>query len=973
MPTSVPVYAYFNVQQVATVMDAVAAITKSADYMDAFRLLAMIGFLVFVAGVAMGKQKDPFDFFKWFLTVAVINTVLLVPKIDVVIVDRTSTTPPTVRADIPVGFAFFASVTSSVGDWLTRTFETVFAMPNDVQFQRTGLMFGNTVLNDSLRVSPETPTLRKDINDFINSCTYYDILEGRISQETLTTSDDIWAVLKNTSLARLTPSSADPSGSLACDQAYNSIDARLADETKSLLQTRGRFLNPSSPDNVTAGTSFSNQLTSSYAYLTGISKSATDIMRQAMFAGSMRESQMVSAQRLDAPSSAIVANAVAQTEIQTNTNFLSMGRVAERAAPAIRNVVEILTYAVFPLIILLMVVAGEGSGTYLKGYVMALVWVQLIPPLYAILNFVMNSVAQAKLTGIVAGTSATGVTLQNIGDLSQHGISDMAIAGYLTLSIPAIAWALVKGGEVGGSALFSGIGGVIGSTSGSATNAISNGNITQGAVALDNTNLNNNSSNHYDAAPTANSGYTRVTDGLGTTTYGPNGQVRHQALQSSTPFSANFGTKVANSVSAQAAHRAEVSKRETEAAGDAQTSALVQRMAIASAYTQTKGNQGGSDISRGSRSTRALAEMDQIAQQVNKMLGLNADSSVGRSLVGSLSLGGEMSAGGKGGRGKGGVLSSVMSALSGAAGVSLKNDTVTTANVQQTIDSATSYARNQMHQKGLSSDVALSDDFRSTQAYQWAKQNRSEVVNGEDAALTAAQTHTKNAERANSESLTLSQQAQVLRDKWETMGMDYTNYVVGRLASNGQLEAFNMLSQTAPDRAAEMAAKYALELAPGLAPTITPVSGDLSQVQAQSPELAGATLAKPGFDTSIPQDATHSDFARNKDAVTRRGPVREPTDDTITPVVQQQRTETEERLRSEEKPLVKDNANERQEVLTQLGSDMQRPGFGPKPGEEVKPRTTVDMQRKRLAELQDQEDRPTAPTPTPTPTSSPKK
>ncbi|MGZ7227035.1 conjugal transfer protein TraG N-terminal domain-containing protein, partial [Streptococcus pyogenes] len=78
-----------------------------------------------------GKQKDPFDFFKWFLTVAIIHAVLLVPKVDVVVIDRTSTSPPTVRANIPVGFAFFASVTSSVGDWLTRTFETVFAMPND--------------------------------------------------------------------------------------------------------------------------------------------------------------------------------------------------------------------------------------------------------------------------------------------------------------------------------------------------------------------------------------------------------------------------------------------------------------------------------------------------------------------------------------------------------------------------------------------------------------------------------------------------------------------------------------------------------------------------------------------------------------------------------------------------------------------------------------------------------------------------
>ncbi len=948
MPTSVPVYAYFNVQQVATVMDAMASITNSADFMDAFRLLAMIGFVVFIAGVALGKQKDPFDFFKWFLTVAIIHAVLLVPKVDVVVIDRTSTSPPTVRANIPVGFAFFASVTSSVGDWLTRTFETVFAMPNDVQFQRTGLMFGNTVLNDSLRVSPETPTIRKDINDFINSCTYYDILEGRLSQDALLKSEDLWADLKNTSLARLTPSSADPSGSMPCDQAWNSIDGRLSDEMKALLQTRGRFLNPSAPDNVTAAATFSNQLQSSYGYLTGISKAAVDIMRQAMFLGSMRESQMVSAQRLDAPSNAIVANAVTQTEIQTNTNFLAMGRVAERAAPAIRNVVEILTYAVFPLIILLMVVAGESAGTFLKGYVMALVWVQLIPPLYAILNFVMNSVAQAKLTGIVAGTSATGVTLQNIGDLSQHGISDMAIAGYLTLSIPAIAWALVKGGEIGGSSLFSAIGGVIGSTSGSNAHAVASGNMTQGSVNLDNV-----SASKFDVAPSTTSGMSTVTTALGTATYDNHGQFKgFKANQSSLPVDGSLGQKLVNSVSADATKNAEIANRETVAANRAKAASLTSRMAIMDRFLQQTGNSGGSDVVKSSRSGKSLNQLMQIAQNVNESLGLRADDSFGRQLVGEIAAGGSVETFIEG---KAGLqIPLVGGAQVGAkatASASVRTARVDSADARQTLSAAADLAKSQLKSKSVNTEDAVSDDFRSSSAYNWARTHQADRVKGDEAALAETATHTQNAEVARNRSLALSDRAQVLRDNWASMSVSLNDYLANRLHQDGKMAAFVMLSQQDPVRAAQMVAPYIEHWTPTLAPLSTP-SGSLADVQATSPALAGRTLEAPGtgFRTDIADTTPQARQEQLRRLPAGPGPFK--IDQTPSTTVQQHRTKTQSTVDSAGGDLDAQllQGQQRAEEATRRDGKGHA-HFGARDPKDVRPNSTTAIQDKTLTDL----------------------
>jgi conjugal transfer mating pair stabilization protein TraG len=931
------VFAYFNVNQIATLMDSVAAITASPGYLGALRLVAMIGFIVFVAGVALGKNQDPLSFFRWFLTLAVINSLLLVPKADVLIVDRTGGLTLAARKNVPLGLAFFASVTSTAGDYMTRAFETVFALPDDIAFQKAGVMFGNTVVLDSLRTTPETPTLREDLTEFINSCTYYDVLEGRISQESLVNSEDIWDTMKSTSLARLTKLSTSPSGTASCDDAYTNINSRIPAEIPKILQAKGRLLNPGAPTNAAAAAKYQVQLTNSYSYLASVAKSATEIVRQGMMAGSMRESQLVSAQRLDAPSNAIVSNAAAQAEVMTNSNYLAMARVAERAAPALRNMVEILCYAVFPLLVLLLFVAGDGAATYLKGYVMCLVWIQLIPPLYAVLNFGMSSVSRASLTGAVAASSAGGTTLRNIGDLSQSGLSDMAMAGYMTLFIPAIAWALVKGGEIGGAALFSSILAPAQSATSQTANQLSNGNVNQGGVSLDNTSVNTTTAHKLDTAPSVTTGFERHTNALGTTTFGPGGSVRHQANQSSLPYSANFGHKIANSIGAEASLRQETYRREAESASTARTAALVERMSIVDAFSTQRGTHSTSEVGRGGRSSAAIAEMTQVAEAVNKRLGLNASSSIGRALVSDLSLGAEVGA-------------AVSKLVRANAGVGIKSSTTTTAGQQQALEAAAAFALDQLRSKNVTAEKALSEDFRSSNAYQWAKSERDESVRNEDASLTAAKVHSSNAERARTESLALGEQARVIRDNWSHASMDYTNYIAAQLQRNGQLQAFSILSQTDPDRAAQMAAPYALQLMPTLGPS-KPVEDDLSVLQMRAPGLAGRTADNPKFAGPEIVDSTQAAHASNGRTLRTHGYREGAVSDTVTPAVENARSTAASEIDGVGDRLRQGHDGAAKETLSRLERKNQVPGLqGPKPGD-VQPNSAVDRQDRMRDEI----------------------
>ena len=853
---SVTVYTYFNVNQVATLMDGIAAITASATYLDIFRTVAILGFMVFVAGMMVGKAQDPLEFFRWLIIMVLVHSILLVPKTTVIIVDRTGTAQPTVRANVPAGFAFFASITSHVGDSLTRAFEAVFAMPDDLRFQRNGMMFGSTVLTETLQTVAVTPAFRDDLTKFVTNCTYYDIISGRVNQDTLSKSGDVWGVMASTSNALTTPISTAPEGSMTCVDAYGSLNGRWAAEIKTTMQTRGRILNPAAMNNVLAGSLLDSQIGASYAQLTGISKTATDMLRQNMSINALRDSQMISAQHFDSTSNAIIGAAQAQAELTTNLNYIAMARVAERAAPGIRNVVEIICYAVFPLVLLLLVIAGEHAGKMLKAYVMSLVWIQLIPPLYAVLNFVMTSVSQTKLVGIASSTGASSVVnLLNIGQLSQHGLSDMAIAGYMTLSLPVIAWALVKAGEVGGASLFSAVMSPASSSSSHVAGSMAAGNVSQGNVSLDSTSANNVNSNHYDTAPSMSAGYSRVSTASGTSTAGNDGTYRFQGNQSSLGFGANFGQKIGNALTAEASSRQEVASRESDTASQMRTAALVTRMGILRAYADQQGTSNLDEAAHGTRSGQSVAQLQQIAENVNKRLGLSASSNVGQKIVGTLSTGGKIGFDAK--------------IVGGDLGVS--SNRVNDAGKQKSFDAAVGYARDQLSSNNISSDQALSADFRNSSAYQWGTQNRAESVKAEEASLNSAKQHAHNAEVAKSDAFSLSSQARTVSDNWLHYSMNYEGYIASRLHQEGKLDAFNMLYQSNPEQAARMAAGYLAETNFDVMPSMRTVSANLGDVQAGSPELKGKSLRSESVGRTPGPDTTSQEFKAQQKHVAKSG------------------------------------------------------------------------------------------------------
>ena len=105
-----------------------------------------------------------------------------------------------------------------------------------------------------------------------------------------------------------------------------------------------------------------------------------------------------------------------------------------------------------------------------KGYAAILIWIQLWPPLYAILNYMASIYAAYDLAAAAdLGTGAKALALQTSSVIYSRALSGEAVVGYLAISIPFIAWAALKRMENFGTALVGTVrsaGGVVGSTAG---------------------------------------------------------------------------------------------------------------------------------------------------------------------------------------------------------------------------------------------------------------------------------------------------------------------------------------------------------------------------------------------------------------------------------------------------------------------------------------------------------------------------
>ena len=524
-------YTYGGGELLRLILNGVAALTAADDFFGLLRTVALFGLVwVLIEGAFNLRRLN----LQWLLLMALIYLVLIVPRANVIVTDRVDARASSVVANVPLGMAFFTSTTSRVGDWLTRSFETVFALPDRLRYGRNGALFAHHLLQSAARFEITDARLRDNLSEFWRQCVFYDLLLGQYEFDELRDAADLRAFIgMRTSRARMFPyRDAGRQRSLHyCRDAWNGpLAVDLTAESAMARRFHGTRL-VSAPNVNEAVARFSAALPIAYQFIGGLSRNADQLIAQQALASSLERGVLDFSVANNAPAAA-QAYTLTRAQRERHVTFTALGALATRTLPLLRNVLESLIYGIFPVVcILLMLPTAARAGLL---YLKALLWVQLWAPLYAILNLAVTLYSRAPgRAALSLPDGSVALTLSNHTALGEVLAELGAIAGYLSLSIPLIAYLVLNAAGAVAASVASGLMHSYEAPIGRAAEEATTGNI-----ALANTHVGNAGWWQQNLAPTATAGYTRWTDTAAQThTSTPSGIHAVQATRTSLPVS----------------------------------------------------------------------------------------------------------------------------------------------------------------------------------------------------------------------------------------------------------------------------------------------------------------------------------------------------------------------------------------------------------------------------------------------------
>lgn len=519
------IHAFFNAEMIVGVLNAVVMLVGSGgtggDYLGLVRVAAMLGIFVATAtGFAKARGEDAAHY---VIMVAIFYSTLLVPRVTVTIQDHGSAgggygAGLSTVANVPIGLAFFASATSQIGYWLTNTAETFYTLPDaSLRLGQGGMMAGSRALRESAGASIVDPILAQDMTSFMRDCINPEIVASPVVMSAILRSKNLLDDFTTFSLVN--PGRMVTLASLGlkdCAQAFTSLKTRMAPEATSALGRIAKTISPSVTD-AQALTYMTALLPASEALIMTASASAADAIKQRMMVNVLNDTGKTIGQLMNDPSAVQAGLGEAIAAQSANTSYRVMAKMAQESLPVIRNAVELVIIGVFPIMLIVIIIAGSKGGAVLKSYVMMMLWVQLWAPIYAIINYIGTMQSAKSMRGSLAGVD--GVAIDNAAALLNTTLSGEAITGLLCISVPMIALALVKGGEMAATGMVSGLMSPGSSAAQSAGAQAGTGNVSMGNTSWGNYTANNSGSNKTDNAPS-------MTDQGGYTLNTPNGTAK---------------------------------------------------------------------------------------------------------------------------------------------------------------------------------------------------------------------------------------------------------------------------------------------------------------------------------------------------------------------------------------------------------------------------------------------------------------
>lgn len=513
-------YAYWNGNQIRDLFEGLVSVTAGSGFVQLAAFLVVTGLVAaLLIGAVKGEGKHVISYFAcavlfWF--------VAIVPKASVVIEDVRSHTVYNVD-NVPLSMAFFASVSSRIGHWLTQAYETAFIPADVAKYSSFGAVYPQRVMEVLQRTGPVTVQGRETLQSVLKNCVLPEVVLDSRKADQAMASSDLWTMIKSDGWVNPARLAVMPDGSVVkCPQAVAELEQVLTTvELPALKRWVGVKLDPEATNPTT---SIAASITQTESLLLGISRSAESSLKHSLMLTALPKVMSGHAVTVAGPAAMASTLARAQGNLAGEINYRTMAKMAEDALPKIRNALEFVVIAMFPVVALIALVSGTGMANVVRSYITLLLTVQLWPALSSVVNYLV--IAHDLHPFTLLAQNFGGSSLQAATMIRETGASSQAIAGALLCAVPVISYALVRAGDMAVGQL---VGGLMQPAQSAATSqgvSIAAGNISQGNVSVSNVSANNVSSNKSDASVrSTDPGMVVTQSGYGTVTRATAGEV----------------------------------------------------------------------------------------------------------------------------------------------------------------------------------------------------------------------------------------------------------------------------------------------------------------------------------------------------------------------------------------------------------------------------------------------------------------
>ncbi|AXC69993.1 conjugal transfer protein TraG (plasmid) [Salmonella enterica subsp. diarizonae serovar 59:z10:-] len=455
-------------------LNAIAAFMSSRTW-DSIEKIALTLSVLAVA-VMWVQRHNVMDLLGW-VAVFVLISLLVTIRTSVQIIDNSDLVRVYRVDNVPVGLALPLSLTTRIGHAMVASYEMIFAQPDSVTYSKTGMLFGAGLVTKSTDFLSRNPEITGLFQDYVQNCVMGDIyLNHKYSlEEVMESGDPYTLIFSNPSPLR---GVFDKNNHfLTCKDASVTLKDKLNLDTNTGGRTWHYYVQQLFGGRPDPNLLFSTMLGDSYSYFYGSSQSASQIIRQNVTINALRDGITSYAARSGDTASLMNLATTSSMEKQRLAHA-SIGQVAMRTLPMTQTILLGIAIGIFPLLVL-AAVFNKLTLSVLKGYVFALMWLQSWPLLYAILNSAMTFYARQN---------GVPVVLSEISQI-QLKYSDLATtAGYISMMIPPLSWAMVKGLGAGFSGVYSHFASSAISPTASAAAGVVDGNYSYGNMQTENVN-----------------------------------------------------------------------------------------------------------------------------------------------------------------------------------------------------------------------------------------------------------------------------------------------------------------------------------------------------------------------------------------------------------------------------------------------------------------------------------------------------